>query len=420
MLQVLESELARVAALSVAQPTPVPAVKNARGRLSCVRCGQTAFATLPSGARYCLSCVGMGRVTTGARLWRVPLAGVPQAGPLTWAGTLTPAQAQAAAAVQTSVAAGRDHLLWAVTGAGKTEMLFPVIADALAAGQRVAVVSPRIDVVRELAPRLSAAFAGTPMTVLYGGLPWPGENAALVVATSHQMLRFYRHFGLMIIDEVDAFPFSQTPALAYACRQATDGPTVYLSATPPTNLRRQAARGQLARSFLPRRFHQHSLPVPRILRVATAGLPGRVPQALWRCLAQARAADRRALVFVPDTRWVAPLAAAARAQGFAARGVHASDPAREATVQAFRDHTFAVLVTTSILERGVTIPRCAVIVLAAERAQFPASALVQMAGRAGRAAASPNDPVWYLAGHFTWAMAQALHEIRVMNRRGQP
>ncbi len=156
-----------------------------------------------------------------------------------------------------------------------------------------------------------------------------------------------------------------------------------------------------------------------MLLVKTAGLPAVIPQALWRCLHRCLEAKRQALVFVPDTRWVAPLTEALVGQGIQAAGVHASATDRLATVAAFRAGRVAVLVTTSILERGVTIPRCGVIVLAAERAQFPASALVQMAGRAGRAKASPDDPVWYLAGHFTWAIAKALHEIRTMNRRGQ-
>ncbi|WP_262315523.1 DEAD/DEAH box helicase [Lacticaseibacillus parakribbianus] len=246
MLQVLEAEVGRLASLSVAQTTVLAAVENRRGHPVCVRCGQSDFAALPGGQRYCLACVGMGRVTTASRLVRARLGPVPAAGPLTWRGELTAAQKTAAQAVVASVAAGRDHLLWAVTGAGKTEMLFPVIAAALAAGQRVAVVSPRVDVVLELAPRLAAAFATTPIAVWHGGVAWPQPDAALVVATSHQMLRFYHHFGLMIIDEIDAFPFAQTPMLAYACAQAVVGPTVLLSATPPVATRRLARRGVTA------------------------------------------------------------------------------------------------------------------------------------------------------------------------------
>ena len=52
----------------------------------------------------------------------------------------------------------REHLLWAVTGSGKTEMIFSSIEWMLQQGKRVAIAAPRIDVCVELAPRLNEAF----------------------------------------------------------------------------------------------------------------------------------------------------------------------------------------------------------------------------------------------------------------------
>ncbi|MFB8735903.1 helicase-related protein [Bacillus sp. SL00103] len=48
------------------------------------------------------------------------------------------------------------------------------------------------------------------------------------------------------------------------------------------------------------------------------------------------------------------------------------------------DNKYDVLVTTTILERGVTIPNVQVGVLGAESTIFTESALVQISGRAGR------------------------------------
>jgi Superfamily II DNA/RNA helicase required for DNA uptake (late competence protein) len=52
----------------------------------------------------------------------------------------------------------RNHLIHAVTGAGKTEMLFKVVEEVLKNGFRIAIATPRIDVVDELFPRFQAAF----------------------------------------------------------------------------------------------------------------------------------------------------------------------------------------------------------------------------------------------------------------------
>ncbi|KLD60563.1 competence protein ComF, partial [Lactiplantibacillus plantarum] len=64
----------------------------------------------------------------------------------TWQGTLTPVSDTHPTLPTANSVAHKGHLVWAVTGAGKTEMLFPGIAWALAHQWRVAIASPRVDV----------------------------------------------------------------------------------------------------------------------------------------------------------------------------------------------------------------------------------------------------------------------------------
>jgi late competence protein required for DNA uptake (superfamily II DNA/RNA helicase) len=94
-----------------------------------------------------------------------------------------------------------------VTGAGKTEMMFPLLEEVLSRGGRALVATPRRDVVLELAPRLAKAFPGTKLAVLYGGSEDRWSNAPLTLATTHQLLRFQEAFDLVLIDELDAFPY---------------------------------------------------------------------------------------------------------------------------------------------------------------------------------------------------------------------
>ncbi|BBP92620.1 hypothetical protein BsIDN1_62380 [Bacillus safensis] len=61
-----------------------------------------------------------------------------------------------------------DLLVWAVCGAGKTEVLFHGIEYALNQGMSVCIATPRTDVVLELEPRLRKAFQGVIITVLFG------------------------------------------------------------------------------------------------------------------------------------------------------------------------------------------------------------------------------------------------------------
>ena len=63
----------------------------------------------------------------------------------------------------------KNLFIWAVCGAGKTEMLFYGIEEALQKGERVCIATPRTDVVLELVPRLQEVFPSINVAALYGG-----------------------------------------------------------------------------------------------------------------------------------------------------------------------------------------------------------------------------------------------------------
>ena len=58
------------------------------------------------------------------------------------------------------------HLIHAVCGSGKTEILFQPIHKLLMEGKRVCIAAPRVDVILELEPRLRAAFPETTIDAL--------------------------------------------------------------------------------------------------------------------------------------------------------------------------------------------------------------------------------------------------------------
>ncbi len=119
------------------------------------------------------------------------------------------------------MAAHVQQLLWAVTGAGKTEMIFAGIAAAIKRGERIGIASPRVDVCLELFPRLKAAFANCDIALLHGRQELPYHYAQLTICTTHQLLRFYHAFDNLIIDEVDAFPYAAN-ASVIICNKASN------------------------------------------------------------------------------------------------------------------------------------------------------------------------------------------------------
>ncbi|QJC53783.1 hypothetical protein HGI30_21155 [Paenibacillus albicereus] len=317
-----------------------------------------------------------------------------------------------------------SFLLWAVTGAGKTEMIFPLLESVLRRGGRALVATPRRDVVLELEPRLRRAFPDTPPVALYGGSPRRGEDGRLTLATTHQLLRFRGSFDLIVLDELDAFPFAGDAILHEAAARsgAPGSRTVLLTATPPPSLQRLARRGLLPHAKVPARYHRHPLPVPRLLRTPSAlamAAAGRMPPSLRRALTRSLDRNAQLFVFVPSIRAAEPVARLLR-QLFPGRGkveaTHSQDPERADKVIRFRAKELRMLVTTTILERGVTVPGSDVFILDADAGVFDEASLVQSAGRAGRSAADPQGFVWFAGASPSAAQKRAVRQIRLMNR----
>ncbi|WP_123042229.1 DEAD/DEAH box helicase [Cohnella candidum] len=404
-------------------------------RTPCAACGRPECA-------YCEVCLTMGRcrecelLILGEALASVALAvEADDSETFKKRWKLSPAQGEAASTALQFLAdrlAQRQKrhvfLLWAVTGAGKTEMMFPLLEAVLSAGGRAAVASPRRDVVLELAPRLAAAFPHVSRVVLYGGSEDKFENGALTLATTHQLIRFREAFDLIVLDEVDAFPYHNDPALHHAAAQARKkgGVTVLLSATPPVGMQRKARWGLLSHAKVSVRYHRRPLPVPKRVTIPAVsswtGSKRRVPNTLKKTLQASIERGAQVFVFIPFIYHVGPLIRLFRgyAGDFGIRpeevdGTSSRDPDRGTKVMAFRERTLRLLVTTTILERGVTIPKSDVFVLDADKPLFDAASLVQMAGRAGRSADDPNGSVYFAAPAWTSSQRSACRQIRGMN-----
>ncbi|MCG3420580.1 DEAD/DEAH box helicase family protein [Oceanobacillus sp. GSFE11] len=422
----------------------VPSFTKKHFTLQCNRCGNNEkrlMAQYPCSIcnkthSYCRKCIAMGRVSECTMLyeWSGP---VPEwkihADPCTWKGTLTEAQQKAADRIASAVVNKEKELLsWAVCGAGKTEMLFPAITIALKQGKRICLATPRADVVRELQPRIQQAFSDVTVQALYGGSKDKKGTAQLILATTHQLLRFKQAFDVMIIDEIDAFPFHAEPSLSFAAERAIklDSTTIYLTATPRKQQLKRIRNNLLPHIFVPRRFHSYPLPVPQMKQVSQLKSQLKkkeLPPSFLKWLLIRKHPQRQILVFVPTVSLADHLSVpltdllisydiiTSKQQ---ASTVHASDGDREEKVQSFRDRDLFMLLTTTILERGVTFPSVDVIILDAGHHVFDQAAIVQIAGRAGRSTDDPFGDVLLFHDGKTEAMVEAVESIRKMNKRG--
>lgn len=383
----------------------------------CSRCQKTCT--------YCRHCIQMGRMSSCTELliWEGPPPAGQKSHKLDWKSEFTPLQKKASNELADSIRKGKSHLIHAVCGAGKTEILFTAIHDALNRKKRVCIATPRTDVVLELAPRLQEVFPQTTVHALYGGAPQSFLHAPLVIATTHQLYRLEEAFDVMIVDEADAFPYTYDPSLQKAVQKAKkkQAPIAFVTATPSAELLQLKKTGSY--SFIPSRYHGYPLPVPRfssLWRYDKVIKKRRIPKKLKEWTMKRITESEPFLIFFPTIELMEQAISLFQQLDPAIEAVHAEDADRKDKVIRLRNEELKGLLTTTILERGITIKNVQVAVVGAEREIFTASALIQISGRAGRNKHFPTGDIVFFHHGITIEMDTAKEEIERLNREGFP
>jgi len=299
----------------------------------------------------------------------------------------------------------RQHniLIYAACGSGKTELMLEFIVDALRHGWRVGWAIPRRQVVLQLANRLRTYFPTLKVIAVCQGYTNIVEGD-LIVCTTHQLYRYYQYFDYLIIDEPDAFPFKENEVLQNVALSACKGKLLFLTATPDEFVRRHSSL-QLELFVRP---HKRSLDIPQVIQVFRP----------WDFLVLGfliRKSKRKLIVFVASIKLAESLHRLLTK--FCDCAVISSQTEnKEKTVWDFIKQKKGVLVSTTILERGVTIPDIDVVVFRADSEIFDQAALIQMAGRVGRSYLYPQGDIWFITNYQSKKVQQCIQSIEKMNQ----
>ena len=402
----------------------LPAIEKQNGRYQCFRCGSLIdqkLWKLSEEVLYCRACIQLGRIRSDQKLYTIAQQDFEGQEVLNWKGTLTSYQQEVSDGLIQAVKEGGNALVHAVTGAGKTEMMYQVVATAIKSGQAVCIATPRIDVCIELYGRMKDDFS-CPISLLHGKSE-PYFRTPLVIATTHQLLKFFQAFDLLIIDEVDAFPYVDNPILYKAAQNAIKkgGNTLYLTATSTDELDKKVKKKEIIRYSLPRRFHGNPLVVPEIKwvpKIREKIEKGRIPYELLQLIKKQRQTHYPLLIFVSEIELGQQFTENLKKYfpketvGF----VSSQTTDRLRIVEEFRNKAITMLVSTTILERGVTFPFVDVFVLESNHKLFTKSALVQISGRVGRSKERPTGKLLFLSDGITREMKKAIKEIKEMNQ----
>ena len=168
------------------------------------------------------------------------------------------------------------NLLWGVTGSGKTEVYFEVIAEALKSGRQILVLSPEIALSTVSLERFRNRFKTT-------GAEWhssikPSERRRVFHAVAENSLQLvfgtrsavflpFHDLGLVIVDEEHDSSFKQEEGMRYHARDMailrasfSKSMVILASATPSLETWVNVTLGKYSRFDLPKRYGLASLP----------------------------------------------------------------------------------------------------------------------------------------------------------------
>lgn len=309
---------------------------------------------------------------------------------------------------------GIDSLVYAVCGSGKTEICLGIIKHCVEQGLTVGFAVPRRSVCYELYCRFRNIFRNNKVVAVFGGHNKRIEGD-IVCLTTHQLFRYSDYFDLLIMDEIDAFPFKDNDVLESMFKRSIKGHYILLTATPSDTLLKEFAKPgkDLLKLFV--RFHRHPLPVPEVVLGSEIKIHYKLIKELKRFLDD----NKQVFIFVPTIDESIKISRFLRL--FFPRGTYVNSKREdnEEIIEDFRDKKYLYLVTTAVLERGITMRNLQVIVFHADSYIYDDHTLVQIAGRVGRKKESPEGEVIFIGKTKTRHMEKAISDIISANKELQ-
>lgn len=362
-----------------------------------------------NGTYYCRCCIAFSRIDIGQRIEPCQLSKRIWKGKPTLKYELTPAQKRCSLQVLEFLKQKKDVFVYAATGAGKTEITFASICYYLSLGKKVAFAISRRQVVLEIAKRLRDAFPK--LHVIEVAQDYTSViDGDLIVCTMHQLYRYPYGFDLLILDEVDAFPYEGNEVLKHIVDLSCKGEKLYLSATPSQEILEQMKVGKMESVQLFERPHGHPLVVPKVVQGSIWLQLCILLCFCWRCVHK----RKQVLVFVPrrqDCKWLTLLLSCF----MKVKGIHSQTIDKDKILESYRQKHISVLVCTTLLERGITIGNVQVAVFQGQHTVFTTASLIQIFGRIGRTMQEPSGEGICLCQYTSPSIRECVRILKQMN-----
>ena len=266
--------------------------------------------------------------------------------------------------------------LESVCGSGKTEIMYESILYALNNNLKVLIAIPRKEIVKELYDRLKRVFKETNITYLDGS--HHDDSGELLISTVNQLIHYEDEFDLVILDEADAYPFASNEYLhRLLYKSIKKGGVLFLmSATKKESIPYDIFT-------IKRRYHNHDLSMPTFIKIDSKNM------AENSVFLEILKEDRKHIIYVPTIRYAKELSSTLNIDYISSKS---ND--QDKLVKMLKNGYIKNLISTTILERGITVRNVDVIVLEADDRVFTHQTLIQICGRVGRSYEDPYGSIY--------------------------
>lgn len=234
---------------------------------------------------------------------------------------LTEAQALVVETLNASLGRFAAHLLYGVTGSGKTEVYLRAIAAALVNGGQALVLVPEIALTPQLVERFRRRFSAG-VVVLHSALTgtdrrdaWRAAHsgrARIVIGTRSAVFTSLPRLALIVVDEEHDASYKQHEGFRYSARdlavwraQRVQVPIILGSATPSLETLDNAAQGRYSKLVLPQRPGAAQVPRMTLIDMRRHASEQGLSQPALKATAEHLAAGGQVIVFL-NRRGYAP------------------------------------------------------------------------------------------------------------------
>ena len=301
---------------------------------------------------------------------------------------------------------GNNILLDAVCGAGKTEMLLEVIKYALNNYQKVGFACPRKELTIDLYQRINEYFNHNSIGLVVGNHSQYSQSN-FIFLTTHQLKKYQNYFDLLIIDEIDAFPFCDNFELENDAFNSSKK-FIFLSATVPLKYYKLVKENKLAYINNFQRHHYQTMPVPCLIS-CNYGL-------MWITLLKyiLKLKDNPLIIFVPTIKIGRAIHRLLNVFFIKNYFVHSKN-LTQSKINDFRSNKVKIIISTSVLERGITLKGLNIIVYHCSHFIFNEATLIQMCGRVGRDSTISYGHIFFLGNNLNKNIDNCIKKIKKYN-----